>query len=240
MSKSYFFPFGMLLLLGITFMNQSCLKDSCEATRTYVLMQPIYKKVNEIRTDIRMEGPRELKAPGKIYFYNNFIFINEYREGVHIVNNSDPSNPQIVGFVAIPGNIDMAVNGNLMYADNYIDLLTIDISNPQAPQLVSRTENVFNSLALDVDLGHLVYYEPTDVTQAISCDNPNFQLDFFDCPNCNTLGGIRPGRPVFFSAESLNKFSSSFDNSGSAGRASTGIGGFLAPFFACTPSPNLT
>jgi hypothetical protein len=41
----------------------------------------------------------------------------------------------------VPGNIDFAAKGNYLIVDNYIDLLTFDISNPASIQLVNRKEN---------------------------------------------------------------------------------------------------
>jgi len=70
-----------------------------------------------------MDEAKELEDPGKIYFYNNYIFINEKRAGVHVFDNSTPSSPQNIGFLNIPGNVDIAIRNDIMLADNYIDLL---------------------------------------------------------------------------------------------------------------------
>lgn len=59
------------------------------------------------------------------------MYINERFEGIHVIDNRDPSSPQNVAFLDIPGNIDLAVNGDALYADSYVDLVTIDISNPK-------------------------------------------------------------------------------------------------------------
>ena len=111
-----FFVVATLFLGSLT----SCLEDKCTSTWTYQVWEPVYVQVDDIRKDIKMEGPRELTQPGKIYYYQDMIFINEYRKGIHVVDNQDPSNPQAIAFINIPGNVDMAAAGNLLYADNYI------------------------------------------------------------------------------------------------------------------------
>jgi len=48
-----------------------------------------------------------------------------------------------MGFIQIPGNKDVVIKGNLMYADNYTDLLTIDISDMDNVKEINRVEGVY-------------------------------------------------------------------------------------------------
>ncbi|GAB2956892.1 hypothetical protein GCM10027048_23980 [Hymenobacter coalescens] len=91
--------------------------------------------------------PRELHNPGKIYRKGTFVFINERYEGLHIIDNQDPTRPRPVSFLRIPGSIDLAVRGNLLYADNAVDLVTIDLTNPASIRVVGRVRNAFPELA---------------------------------------------------------------------------------------------
>ena len=169
--------FLLLLVCSISFTG--CLKDECAGTTTFIQWNPIYKSLEEIRADITVEGARTLESPGKLYFYGDYILINERREGIHIIDNSDSSNPQNISFIAIPGNIDMAVKDGFLYADNYIDLLTINIKDPKAPQLVKRTEDVFPPEGIHPELGLLVDYEEAETTLEIDCFDPRFGQDVF-------------------------------------------------------------
>ena len=81
--------------------------------------------------------------PGKIYFKDQYMYINEYQKGIHVVDLSDPANPALKAFIKIPGNVDMAIKDNMLYADSYIDLVLIDISNPEQPNEVKRIEEMF-------------------------------------------------------------------------------------------------
>ena len=159
---------SIFVLAIIPFFFQSCLKDTCEREVTYIKTTPIYKTLSEIRSGIDMQGPRALEKPGKMYFYDNYIFINEQREGVHIIDNTTPEAPANIGFIEIPGNVDIAIRQNILYADNYIDLLAISISDIANPQLLNRNEDVFPHYG-EFPEGLLVYYHQEEVTEIVEC-----------------------------------------------------------------------
>jgi hypothetical protein len=129
-------------LVLLVFMLSGC-TDNCSTTTSYTYYEPVYKTTEEIRQAVAVEGPRELGTPGKIYIYDRFLLINQPNEGIHIIDNSDVKDPKTISFINIPGNFDMAVRDNMLYADSYIDLLTFDISQPDQVELVNRVENAF-------------------------------------------------------------------------------------------------
>ena len=108
---------------------------------------PIKMSYKDFRvTKVELEKPRTLKNTGKIYFYRDYIFINEYAQGVHIIDNKNSANPTNVGFIPMRGNFDMATKDNALYLDSYMDLVTLDISQLEKGQvrLVDRNEWTFN------------------------------------------------------------------------------------------------
>ncbi len=121
---------------------QGCMKDT--ATRTYTLYTPVYKTIAEVRAGIKSDAGVTIKNPGKVFVLGNYIFLNEIDKGVHIIDNTNPAAPVNKYFVAIPGNLDLAVKGNTLYADNYRDLVTLDITNPANVQVKKITEKVFS------------------------------------------------------------------------------------------------
>jgi len=155
------------------------LEDDCNATRTFIESRPVYVDEAEIRVDITSSAAREIENPGKIYSYGKYIFLNESREGLHIIDNSEPTSPQNIGFINIPGNLDMAIRDGVLYADSYIDLLAIDISDLTNPNLLCRLESVYNQYQFWDDRGYLVYYEETENTIEIDCQDPNWGRDRF-------------------------------------------------------------
>ena len=130
------------IALFIPFMLSGC-GDQRIQTITYEEYQPVYMSEQEFKSAVDMEEPRPLREPGKIYFYNDYLFVNEVNKGVHIIDNRDPASPSRVGFVNIPANKDIAVKGDYLYADSQHDLLVFDLSNMQNVELVYRKEDVF-------------------------------------------------------------------------------------------------
>jgi len=139
MKKNYLWillPF----LLAIAF--SSC-QDKTFETYTYVANVPQYMSLEEMRSAIKVEAPRNLENPGKIYFKGGKIYISESFKGIHVIDNSNPSNPQNIAIINIPGNVDIAIKGNILYADSYMDLVAIDISDLNKIVIKKRVENVF-------------------------------------------------------------------------------------------------
>ncbi len=204
----------MLFLSGAMALSLTgCLQDECEATSTFVTFEPIYQTAAQIRQPITVEGPRVLENPGKIYVYGDYILVNEIREGIHIIDNKDPRNPVNISFINIPGNVDMVVRNNFLYADNYIDLITMDVRDPANPQMVSRTEDVFPSLGFDQTRGHLVFFREVQRTQEAPCNVPDG-------------GWFWRDDQVLVNAEAVNAFA---DANGARATAN-GIGGSMARF----------
>ncbi|MDR2498153.1 MAG: hypothetical protein LBD28_01795 [Tannerellaceae bacterium] len=99
-------------------------------------------------------GERAMKEPGKIYYKAPYIFVNERYKGVHIINNSQPTQPVVEGFIIAPGCLDMAVKGNILYIDNSVDLVAFDLD---AKQVTQRVRNVFPTPPSPA--GALYYYD---------------------------------------------------------------------------------
>jgi hypothetical protein len=112
--------------------------------QTYVVNNPVYMSYDELRVAVRDTTPVNITAPGKIYLLGDFLFVNEVREGIHVIDNSDPSDPEVISFIRIPGNIDLAIKNNILYADSYVDLVAIDISDLDEIREVARFEDVFS------------------------------------------------------------------------------------------------
>jgi hypothetical protein len=110
---------------------------------TFKANAPVYMSYEDLRSAVKMSAVRELNEPGKIYFKDQYLFINEKMHGVHVFDVSDPKNPQNKGFIDIPGNVDMAIKDNILYADSYIDLVAIDISSFSKIAEVGRVEKIF-------------------------------------------------------------------------------------------------
>ena len=161
---------GFVLLFSLS----SCEREDC--SYSYLSYEPIFMSYDEFRSvPVEFQEPRPLKNVGKIYFYNRFLFINELNKGIHIINNSNPAAPVQVGFLNIVGNVDMAISGNILYADSYTDLLVIDMTTVASPQLLQRIDNTFNKQIFgnngyaDPDYGIVVGWEEKEVIANYDC-----------------------------------------------------------------------
>lgn len=170
--------FAVLLLFN------SCLKDRC--TRTYTYYSPVYRTSAQVRANIKSADPTPLEQGGKLFIKGNYIFLNEPDKGIHIIDNSNPASPKNISFIAIPGNMDMAVKGNTLYADLYTDLVTLDISNPLNVVVNTIRENAFPNRAysggFSPDRSQVITdWEQRDTTVDIDCDVDQV---WSGCPTC--------------------------------------------------------
>jgi hypothetical protein len=129
----------------------SCSTDYIE-TVTYKINEPIVVSHEEFRQMAKVSvTPQQIENHGKICFYNGYIFMAETGKGIHIIDNRSAQNPQIVGFIQLVGNADMAVRNNILYADALTDLVWFDLTNPAAPMLAGSLENAFAGALPPID-----------------------------------------------------------------------------------------
>lgn len=111
---------------------------------TYKIHEPVFMDAKIFRNSVKISViPQVITQQGKICFYEGFLYISEPDKGIHIIDNSTPSNPKNIGYIELMGNADLSIRNNRLYADSYIDLVWFDISNPAKPELKGRLENVF-------------------------------------------------------------------------------------------------
>jgi hypothetical protein len=172
---------GMLILLFAAALFTSCQDKSFEEI-TYTANVPVYMGFSEFRNSVKRTEPQQLENPGKIYFKDNYLYINELNKGIHVIDNSNPASPVQVTFLNIPGNLDIAIRGNILYADSFIDLVAIDISDPMNPLEIDRVENAFPNVlpmfdygypvyGLDFEKGIVVAWETREVTELVEKGN---------------------------------------------------------------------
>ncbi|MFD2515151.1 LVIVD repeat-containing protein [Pontibacter locisalis] len=205
----------LVLLMFLPVLLLGACTDDCETTVTYTVQEPVYMLRTNLKNAVKVSVPQTLEDPGKIYVKGNYLFINEVNKGIHVFDNTNPAAPRSLSFIQVPGNIDMAVKGNTLYADSYIDLVALDISNPMDVKLVKRVENIFPAYGMVVNDTAKVFlsgYVEKTVTQPVSSDCESY---------------YNQGRPVFThdSGGLINRGSTTGGNPGAAGQ-----GGSMARF----------
>lgn len=205
------------LFLFIALLGVSC-SDKCQETSTFVYYEPVYSTSAQIKAAVKQESPRPLSQLGRIYFKDGILFINEAGKGIHIINNHNPATPENESFLAIPGNFDLAIRGNTLYADSYVDLVAFDITDLTRIKEVSRIENLFNNY---MTLGLLVSTEQGILT---SWEKKEYQVEVTECDVMyQPWGGFYYNDGVAFSSRA-------YAQAAIAPLSGTGIGGSMARF----------
>ena len=132
---------NLILLCSAIILFSSC-KD--KIVSEHFVNVPIYEDFETFRNAISLESPRAIEKQIGIYKWNQYLFVVEENEGVHFIDNSDPSNPNKIGFLEVQGCSGLAIKDNNLYVDNLIDVAVIDISSIEQPEQISRLENIFS------------------------------------------------------------------------------------------------
>lgn len=216
-----------LLLLGVFVAGglDAC-RDRCLRSVTSRVQRQYFITSEELRASIGSLPARDLERPGKIYVRGPYLFINELKKGIHILDNRNPAAPRMLGFLNIPGNTDIAVRGNVLYADSFVDFLAFDITEPTNVRLVKRVENAFPDGSIDglhwqYDVSRKLItdyrYELVTETQEANCDDPMVNPPYY-------------GYHAQFSYSSLASMDASKSYYGGTSGNPNGKGGSMARF----------
>ncbi len=207
-------------LLALSLFMESC-TDSCTDTMTYTYYEPVYTPLAEIRSAVGVVAPQPLTSVGKIYFKDGYLFVNDPGKGIHVIDNTDPAHPVKKHFITIPGNYDVAIRNNILYADSFIDLVALDISNLNQVVEVARLENIFNTYS---SLGFQVHAERGVVTDWV--ERKEVTVERSACGQ-----DIQPWGGFFFRGGIAMMDGAAFSSAKAiAPGNSTGIGGSMARF----------
>ncbi|MEM9835626.1 MAG: hypothetical protein AAF828_03950 [Bacteroidota bacterium] len=149
----------ILLFLGLQF--SSCVDEIQVIPDEAIGLAPIYE-IEEDVTEITIAAPRDIQQLGKIYYKRPFLYATERGEGIHIVDNSDPTDPVRIAFLNIRGNSDLAIRNNTMYANNLNDLVAINISNLDSVVVTQRLTGVFNNVGAEFPENYAGFFECVD------------------------------------------------------------------------------
>lgn len=105
---------------------------------------PVFMLRSEMEKNVKLEGPKAILNPGKIYLKDHLIFINEKYRGIHVIDNTNPEDPTNIAFINVDGCIDIAMKNNVLYADNAVDLIAIKLDEHMTEiEVTERIKNTF-------------------------------------------------------------------------------------------------
>ena len=123
-----FMSTNRLLLLPAFLLSMIVISCNKELVKTKVtIVKPVYGMKEDVYKTIKSDAPRDVVKPGKMFLLGQYVYLTEVGEGIHIIDQTNPDHPVNVSFIPIPGNQDVAVKGNYLYADCATDLLVLDI-----------------------------------------------------------------------------------------------------------------
>jgi hypothetical protein len=221
MKIDYFIRSSAILL--ITLLCFTRCSDQCKVTTTYTYYEPVYITSAQLKAQVEVQPPHTLKELGRIYFKDGYLFINEKGNGIHVIDNRNPSSPQAISFLHIPGNYDLAIANQTLYADSYVDLVAFDISDITNIKEVNRIGSLFNhyqSMGMQVasEKGILVDWQV----------NENVTVYKTECDQQQPWGGIYYDRGFALTQSASASFSSKAAIAPSG--TTTGVGGSMARF----------
>ena len=179
MQKVFIIVLSCLLFLGCP-LERDVFDNQIDDVGFVDGMKPVYASLTDWQ-NVTVSGPIPIEKLGKIYYKSGFIFVNEKYKGIHVINNTDPSNPEKIKFIEIVGNKDIAIKGNRLYADNYTDLITLDISDLDNVAVLSRVKNIYPAALQNYPPSFDGYFECVDNTVGIVIGWEEVRLENPDC-----------------------------------------------------------
>lgn len=145
MNRNYIFSalLAMLTLVLVT----GCIRRA--QPMVYTEYTPILVAKSTLANSIKLQPAINIEETAKIYHKDQHIFISEQFKGVHIIDNTNPSKPVNKAFISVLGCVDMAIKNDVLYVDNAIDLVAIDLNEIKNGNLkvLKRIVDVFPEVA---------------------------------------------------------------------------------------------
>jgi len=116
-------------------------------TSSHDQFEPILMLREDMEAAVQLRTSRDIERPGKIWVFDQYIFVIEQYKGIHVLDNADPRNPKNIGFIQIDGCTDVAVRNDIIYANNAVDLIGVKtLADYKAISVVSRNRNILPEL----------------------------------------------------------------------------------------------
>lgn len=137
---------NLFLLLILTLISFSSCDDD-GPYEDYLVARPIVMDAVAFKAEaIDIIAPIPVATSGKVYAYQNYIFVNDVGLGFHVIDNQNPLSPKSIAFIKLEGNNDISIKDDKLYADSYGDLVIFDISDINSITLSSRIVNaIYNN-----------------------------------------------------------------------------------------------
>lgn len=144
---------------------------------------PVYLDMSEIG-NIQVKANSPLVAPFKILSNDKYYFVGDMLKGVHIYEKK-ATGVSYFCFIECRYINDFELADNLLFCNNLLDMVVVDVSNPMKINILHRQKNHFNqftsfkkywNIPYEEGKGIIVGTETHELTGVITDKKPN--LDF--------------------------------------------------------------
>jgi hypothetical protein len=146
-------------------------------TQTWV---PLYAPVETARK-VSYSSARPIVSSGKIYTIGNYLLQVEKDSGIHVIDYSNRTSPQKIGFIRSLYCSEMSVKGHYLYLNNIDDLVILDIANITTPVEVNRVSHAFPLANKDYPPAQNVFFECPDHSKG---EIVGWKIETRDYPKC--------------------------------------------------------
>lgn len=153
--KQLFYLFLLLVLLGC--------EDDYEDTHRYSKLitqskgYSVYLDLSEIK-NVQVKSDLALSAPFKILSNDNYYFVGDMLKGVHVFEKK-ARGASYLCFIECKYIKDFELADNLLFCNNLVDMVVIDVSNPMEINILHRQKNHFNRFTSYKESWNIPYEE---------------------------------------------------------------------------------
>ncbi|WP_346237291.1 hypothetical protein ABDK00_011325 [Niabella insulamsoli] len=104
--------------------------------------KPIYEDTTALYNITYQPQGRAIEKGGKIYIMGDTLYQVEEGLGIHVIDVSEKSQPENIGFISIRGCSEVAVKQSTIFTNNYDKLLALQL-HTQGLKVLSRTPASF-------------------------------------------------------------------------------------------------
>lgn len=124
---------------------------------------PVVMERDAFEASVAVLPAKTIQKSGKIYLFDQLLFINEVRKGFHVYNYADATNPVPLAFIQSPGATDLAMRNGTIYINQAVDLISVTYGIDSGNlQVTHRNRNVFpqmrdvNGFVADVSSNQII------------------------------------------------------------------------------------
>lgn len=119
----------------------SCTKDFDVPIREEAWV-PVYIEPEDAKA-IKTLETRQPNTGGKIYAWREYLFQLEPNQGIHVYI-LEGKVPKPLQFIQVYGAQEIAIRNNILYTNNFNDIVSLDITNLRDITVKSRVSQVFD------------------------------------------------------------------------------------------------